>query len=121
MQLVRSRLDGCIHHGGAGASELRAEIGGLNFKFLDRVHRRKHDKVRSIQEIDGVGIVVDAIQHVVVLRRTKAVSRKSSGRSIPARIRLRRVHARRKLCQEGEISSVQRKVVDVASIHHLAD
>src|SRR5215472_5208731 len=82
MKLIGTRLQSRVQHGGAGAPILGTEVCGLNPEFLNRVNRRQDHEVRSIQKVNRVGIVVNSIEHVVVLSRTEAVGGKSSGRSI---------------------------------------
>ena len=95
--------------------------GSLDLEFLNRVDRRQHDKVRAVEEVDGVGVVVDAVEHVVVLRGAIAVGGERAAGCIAASVRLRSVHAGGELRKEGEVSAVQRKIVDVALIDDLAD
>ena len=70
---VRTRFDGCIQDGAASASKIRTEVGSLHLELCNRVNRRQHDEVGTVQEVDRVGVVVNTIQQVVVLRRTQAV------------------------------------------------
>src|SRR6185312_2203500 len=91
VEAVGTRLDGGVEHGGAGAAKLSTEAGGLHLELLDGFQRRKHNVVGSVQEIHGVGIVVNAVQHVVVLRRPIAVGREVAGGRVTASVRLRRI------------------------------
>ncbi len=70
---VRAGLDRGIQNRSARTAELGAEVCGLHPEFLNRVDWGQDDKVRAVQEVDRVGVVVDAIEQVVVLRRTEAV------------------------------------------------
>ena len=49
------------------SSALKSAVCTLN--SCDRVERRQNHEVGSVQEVDGVGVVVDAVEQVVVLRR----------------------------------------------------
>ena len=121
VKLVGSGLDRRVENSGSGATILGTKVGRLNLELLDSIHRRKNDKIRTVEEIDGIGIVIDAVEHVVVLRRPIAIGGKGTAGSIASSIRLGRVHSGGELREESKISSVQRKVVDVATVHHLAD
>ena len=68
MNLVGAGLDRSVENGARGTAQLGTKVRSLDFKFRDRVGRRKNHKVRSVQEVHVVGIVVDAIQQIVVLR-----------------------------------------------------
>src|SRR5580765_2357324 len=121
MEFIRARLNRGIQHGSAGATEFGAEIGGLYFELLDSVHRRQHNEVGAVQKVDRVGVVVDAIQHVVVLRRAGTIGRKSTGCGIASCVRLGRVDASCELGQKGEVPPVQRQIVYVLLVDDLTD
>src|SRR5262249_32064187 len=88
MELIGAGLDGCVEHCAGGAAELSAEIRGLNLELLNCVHRRQDDEIRSVKKVDRVGVVVDAIKHVVVLRRAEPVGRECAAGGVAARIGL---------------------------------
>src|SRR3984957_20930817 len=94
---VRAGLDRSVENGTCGTSQLGTEVRSLDFEFRDRVRRRKNDKICSVEEVDVVGIVVDAVQQVVVLRRAQAIGGEGSVRGIAASVRLRSVHSGRQL------------------------
>src|SRR5258708_1763329 len=48
MELVGARLYGGVENGGSRTAKFRAEIGSLNFKFLDRIDGRKNNKVGPV-------------------------------------------------------------------------
>ncbi len=121
MNAVGARLDGCVHDSASGAAQFGAEVRGLNLEFLNRIDRRQDDEVGSVQEVDCVGVVVDAVQQVVVLRGTQTIRGKCAGSRIAARIRLRRLHARAELSKESEVAAVERKRVHFLLADHLAD
>ena len=104
----------------AARPELRAVVAGLHLEFLNGIRRRKDHVVRAVEEVDVVGVVVDAVEQIVVLRGPLAVGREGAGGRVAARIRLRRLHACAKLRQEGEIAAVERKVIDLLRANHLA-
>ena len=121
VETVGAGLDGGVENGGAGAAELGAEVRGLHFEFLNGVDRRKNDEVRAVEEVHGVGVVVDAIEQVIVLRRAKTIGGEGAASGVAARVGLRRVDAGSELREEREIAAVQRKIVHVARIDDLAD
>src|SRR6266480_3386981 len=102
MQFVGALFDRGIENGSSGPAKLRAETGGLNLEFLDGIDGRKNDKVRTIQEVHSVRIVVNTIEQVIVLCRPKSIGGKSSIGGIAARICLRSVHTSSKLSQKGK-------------------
>jgi len=67
MNPVGSGLYCGIHNSPACAAELRAEIAGLHFEFLDGIRGREIDVSGAIQEIHRVVIVVNTIENVVVM------------------------------------------------------
>ena len=89
METVSARFDGGIENSGSRAPKFRAEVRGLNFELLNRINRGKNNKIRTVQEIDGVGIVVNSIQHVIVLRRAEAIGRECACCRIAPRVCLR--------------------------------
>ena len=62
MKAVGTGLDRGVEHSLAGADELGAESGSLDFEFLDGIHRWKDDKIRSVQKVHGVRIVINAVE-----------------------------------------------------------
>ena len=119
MEIVGAGLDRGIENGGTGASEFRAEVRSLDLEFLHSIDRRKNHIVCAVQEIYGVRIVVDPIEHVIVLRRPKAIGREGAVGRIAPRIRLWRVHTRDYLRQESKISPVEREIIHAARVDHL--
>src|SRR5262249_55323889 len=89
MEAVGAGLDRGVEHRGTRASEFGAEVRSLNLEFLNGVDRRKHDEIGSVQEVHGVGVVVDAVEQIVVLRRAVAVRGEGPTRGIPSRVGLR--------------------------------
>ena len=120
MKLIGAGLDRGIENRGSRAAVFCAEVRGLDLEFLNSVDRRKNDKVRAVEEINRVGIVINAIQHVIVLRRPITIGRKGAGRSVASRVRFGGVHAGGQLGQEGEVPAVQRKVIHAALVDYLA-
>src|SRR6266480_2199383 len=78
MQFVGALFDRGIENGCPGTAELRAKSRGLYLEFLNRVDRRQHNEVRAVQEVHGVRIVVNTIEQVVVLSRSKAIRGKGA-------------------------------------------
>jgi hypothetical protein len=72
---IGSRLDGGIQNGARSTTLLGAEVCRLYLELLDRVQRGQNHEVCAVQKVDRVGIIVDAIQQVVVLRWAQAVGR----------------------------------------------
>ena len=83
METIGAGLDGGVENRGAGTSKLRAEVRGLNLEFLNRVDRRKDDEIRAVKEVHGVGIVVNAIEQVVVLRWAQPLAEKAPLAALP--------------------------------------
>jgi hypothetical protein len=121
MQVVGSRLDGGIEDGGTGAAEFRAKAGRFDAEFFDGVDRRENDEVGTVQEVDGVGVIVDTIEQVVVLRGTQTVGSERACRGIPSGIGLRGVDTGAELRKKREITAVQREVVDGFRVGDLTD
>src|SRR5215467_8179086 len=123
VQSIGTRFDGGIQNSGSGAAKFGTEICGLNAQFLNGVDWRKNHIVRPVQKIHAIGIVVDAVEKVIVLGGPQAIGRERSGRGISERIASRiglgRVDSRGKLGQERIIPSVQRKVVHTSRIDNL--
>src|SRR5580704_17227488 len=44
---IGAGFDGGVKHRGSGSAIFSAEIGRLNLKFLNRVHRRQYHKIRA--------------------------------------------------------------------------
>ena len=91
---VGARLDRRVQNSTRSSAKLGAKVSGLDLEFRDRVQRGKHDKVRAVQEVDGIRVVIDAIQQVVVLRCFETIGAESAGGRIASGVRLRAVHAR---------------------------
>ena len=83
VETVGAGLDGGVENGSAGAAEFGAEVGGLNLEFLNGVDRRKNDEVGAVQEVDGVGVVVDAVEQVVVLGGARPLAAKAPLAALP--------------------------------------
>src|SRR5262249_11807786 len=120
MQAVGTGFDGGVQNSGAGAAKLSAEVRGLDLELLNGIHRRKDDKVRSVQEVHRVRIVVNAVKQIIVLGRTQTIGSKRAASGVAARVRLRRVHSGGKLGKKGEVPSVQGKAINVAFVDHLS-
>src|SRR5271170_3282674 len=119
MDTVRAGLDRSVEDGARGAAQLGTEVRGLNLEFSNRVRWRKDDKICSVEEVDVIGVVVNAIQKVVVLRGAQTIGRKSTGAGIASGIRLRSVHAGAQLRQERKVAPVQRQINHALSVDHL--
>src|SRR2546422_11311643 len=116
MEIVGSGLDCGVENSGPGASEFCAEVRSLDLEFLHGIDRRENHEIRPIQEVHGVRIVVNPVEHVVVLRRPKAIGREGAVGRIAPRIRLWRVHTRDYLRQESKISPVEREIIHAARV-----
>src|SRR5579885_212155 len=121
VKFVGAGLDGGIQNRGAGAAEFGAETGGLDAELLNGVDRGKNDEISAVQEVDRVGVVVDAVEKIVVLGGAQPVGGKSAACGIAARIRLRRVAAGAELRENGEVAAVQGQVIDGFRIGDLAN
>src|SRR5579872_3153233 len=100
MELVGPGLDRRIQYRCTRAPVFCAEIRGFDLKFLNRVNRRKHNEIGAIEKIDRVRIVIDAVEHVIVLRWPISVGGKSSTRCVSTRVGLRSIYSCGKLGQE---------------------
>ena len=109
MQAVGAGLDGGVEHRTGGTAQLGAELAGLHLELLDGVHRRQDDVVGAVEEVDGVGVVVNAVQQVVVLRGAQAVGGKRARSGVAAGVGLGRLRAGAELGKEGKVASVQRR------------
>src|ERR1700728_2994920 len=99
--------------------ELRTGVRGLNLELLQGIGRRLDAVAGSVQEVDGVRVVVNAIQDEVVLcfaftvgvevaisRTASAICGGNSGRE---------------LGKEDVVALIERDVVDLLLAHHLAN
>ena len=120
VNLIGTGLDARVENRRAGPAELGAEVRGLDLEFRNRVDRGKNHEVRSVQEVHGIGIVVDTVQHVIVLRRAIAIRRKGAVLGVTASVRLGGIHACGELGQEGEVAPIQREIVYAALVDDLA-
>ncbi len=93
VELVGAGLNRGVENCGTGTAMLCAKTGGLNFEFLDCVDWRQNDEIRAVQEIHRVGVVVNAVEQIIVLCWAQTVGSESTGSSVAARIRLGRVYA----------------------------
>ena len=121
VQLVGAGFDSGIENRCPGAAEFGTEARGLNFEFLDSIDGRKNNEVRTVQEVHGVGVVVNAVEQVVVLRGPKSIRREGAGGSVAASISLGRVHAGDELGKESKVAAVQGKFIDALGVHYLSD
>ena len=121
MEAVGAGLDGGVQNRARGTAQFGAEVRCLDLEFLDRVQRRKNDKVGAVEEVDGVGVVVDAVQQVVVLRGAQAVGGECARGRIAAGVGLRRLHAGAKLGKESKVAPVERQTVHALLGDYLPD
>jgi hypothetical protein len=104
MQLVGAGLQIHIDHTAGGAPILGVIAVGNDAHFADSLHRGADRICGLIQKIDGVDVVVDAVQQEVVLAvGTHAIGGKPAVIGI-AGARLGRHHARRQARQVGEVA-----------------
>ena len=54
MKTVGAGFDGSVKNRGSRTAKLGAEVRGLHFKFLNRIYRGKHHKIRAVEEVYGV-------------------------------------------------------------------
>src|SRR6267378_2083681 len=119
MQFVGAGFDRGIENRGSGAAELGTEARGFNSELINRVDRRKNDVVRTVQEIHGVRVVVNAIEQVIVLRRPISIGGEGAAGGIASCVRLGGVHTRGELRQKCEIPPIQREVIHTARVDDL--
>src|SRR5207244_10380405 len=121
VESVGTRLDRRIQNRRAGTTEFRAETARLHFELFDGINRRKNDEVGAIEEVDGIGIVIQAVEKIVVLRRTQTVRGERAVRFVTATVFLRTVDACRDLRQKRKIAAIQRQIVYGSRVNDLAD
>src|ERR1035437_1442697 len=121
MEAIGAGFDRSVENGARGTTQLGAEVSGLDLEFLDGIQRRQNDKVGSVEEVHGVGVVVDAVQQVVVLGGAQAVGGEGARGGIAAGVGLRRLHAGAKLGKEGKVAPVKRQTVDGLRTDDLPD
>ncbi len=123
MHCVRSRLDLQVDD----AAERPAEFGrvgaGLQFELVERVDAGEHDN-----GLQPGFVVVDTVQHVVVIAGPLAVGRERRGRTPrqtarPVDVRAGNAahHARHRACQVDEIPAVERQHLDLLLCHRRAE
>ena len=117
-QLTGARLQRGVHDRPAGAAVFGAERAGENLDLVDRVDRRLDDVGDAAEEVDVAGVVVDAVEQVVVLRRPHAVGREHQRR---ARAGLRRHDAGDQPGEHRVVAPVDRQVLDRVGFQRLAD
>ena len=93
VELVSTLLQSCVEHRSTRTAVFCAKVCRLDSKFLNCIHRRKHDVVRAIEEVNGVGVVVNSVEHVIVLGGTETVGGERTRGCVTTGIGLRRVHA----------------------------
>ena len=121
MDLVRAGFQRGVQHGTPGASELRAERVCLQAELPNGIDRRLHHIGRATEKIHVVRIVIDAVQHVVVLCRTRAVCRKPSVRIQPSALGLSYGCTGHQARKKSIVPAIQRQVVDCLAPNHLPD
>ena len=108
-ELVGARLERRVEHRAAGAPVLGAERARQDLDLVDRVDRRLDDVGDAAQEVDVAGVVVDAVEQVVVLRRAGRRWRRTSA----ARARRAAAARRRREPREDRVvAAVDRQVFD---------
>ena len=98
MEFIGSRLDRCVQNRRAGSSVFCTKAARLYLEFRDSVDGRQHNEIGTVEEIDRIGVVVNSVQQVIILCGSITVCRERASCGVATRIRLRRVHASRKLC-----------------------
>ena len=116
--LAGARFQRGVEHRAAGTPVLGAERAGQDFDLVHRVDRRLHDIGDAAEEVDVAGVVVDAVEEVVVLRRPDAVGGKHQRRARPG---LRRHDPCRQTGKDGVIAPVDRQILDRVRLQRLAD
>src|ERR1700677_3787885 len=121
VKFVGSGFGGGVENRGARTSVLGAEVGGLDFEFLDGVEWRENDKVCAVEEVDGVRVIVDAIEEVVIHRGALTIGGKSAAACVTTGIGLGGVYAYGNLSEKSKIAAVQRKAVHFLGVNDLTD
>ena len=121
VEMVGAGLNGGIQNGSGGPSELGAKAIGLNLEFLDGVDRRADHKMRAVEEVDELNVIVNAVKQVVVLCGPQAIRGKASAASEPTRVLLTLSDAGRELSKKDVVASIQWKSVYRAFTDDLSD
>src|ERR1700730_11577219 len=120
MKLIRARLDGGIEDRAISPSELGAIATGLDFEFLDGIHRRLDDIAGAVLQIGDIRVVVNTVQQIVVLIRAGTVRAEPKGVFVRGS-RLGRSDTRGEQRQLAEITAIERQVVDRTIVDDLAE
>ena len=111
---VSTGLGGGIQHSGVAAPNLRAVVVGFHLELGDGIRRRQDAVGRAIDVVVVRGIVVGAVEHVVVLLILLAVGRETASAGAAPYIRR---HARRFLGNKGPVAIGQRRVVEELGVN----
>src|SRR5438105_6492841 len=114
MESVSSRLDSRVDYSSASPSEFRAKVAGLDFEFLNRIWLRQVRVGRTVQKIDRVVVVINAVEKIVVVDGRQPVGHKTPT-CIESPRWIQAGHTSTKLRQEGVITPTQRKIIDLNS------
>jgi len=79
VKLIRARLDGGIEDGAIPPAELGAIATGLDFEFLDGIHRRLDDIAGAVLQVGDIRVVVNTVYQIVILIRSGTVRAESKG------------------------------------------
>ena len=112
---------GDVDRGARRTAVLRAHVVGHDLELADRIRRRLHHLVREALVAGAVGVVVDAVDQVVVERRAQAVDvERPFARRRAAGADRRRAHARRQQRQRRILAAVERQRLGLLAGDHLA-
>ena len=117
VERVRARLQGRAQHGAAGPPVLRPEGARQHLDLGDGVDGGLDHVGGAAEEVHVARVVVDAVEHVVVLPGPGAVGRELQG---SARALLGAGGARAQARERGVVAAVQGQVLDDARGERLA-
>ncbi len=106
VDLVGAGLDCCVQHGARGTSKLRAEVRRLDLELRESINGRQDDKVCAVQEVSGVGVVVDAVQQIIVLRGLQPIGCKRARTRVATRVCLGSIHTSANLSEKRKVAAV---------------
>ena len=120
VHIIGAGFDGGVDDRSVSAAKFRAVRIGLDFEFLDGVHRGLDHVVGFIQQVGKVGIVIDAVQQKIVLQRPAAVGAEAVSAFV-ARTGLARSGSRGQQCELSKVAPIQGQVHDLAIVHDLTE
>ena len=73
MNLIGTGFDGGVDDSAGGVAELRTVAARLDLELGERIRRRTDAETGAVQKVDGIRVVVYAVENEVILLRALAV------------------------------------------------